>query len=357
VLALSVFGCGSDKAAEEQKLPQHSESSADSAGLLFPGEDRHLANVRQLTFGGENAEAYFSHDGTRLIFQSTRDTFECDQIYSMNADGSDIKLLSTGRGRTTCSFIQPDEKKITYASTHLSSDQCPPDPDMSRGYVWALYPGYEIFRANPDGSDPVNITNSPRYDAEGVYSPDGSLIAFTSLRDGDLEIYTMHPDGSHVKRLTATPGYDGGPFFSLDGKRIVYRASRPTTEEELSDYTSLLDQNMIRPSRLEIYTMNVDGSNQRQLTNNGAANFAPYFHPNGKQIIFASNVADSSASHRNFDLFLINDDGTGLQRITFNPTFDGFPMFSHDGKKLVFCSNRNNAKRGETNVFIADWVD
>lgn len=330
---------------------------ADTATLLFPGESRHLSNVKQLTFGGENAEAYFSYDAGKLIFQSTRDTFECDQIFEMNSDGSDLKLMSSGKGRTTCSFIQPDGRKIIYSSTFLTSPDCPPPADMSKGYVWALYPGYDIFKADPDGSNLINLTNSPRYDAEGVYSPDGSLIAFTSLRSGDLEIYTMKPDGSDVKQLTHWLGYDGGPFFSLDGKQIVFRASMPKTENEIRDYKELLEENMIRPTSLELFVMNVDGSGRTQVTNNGAANFAPYFHPDGKRIIFCSNVADTVPPHRNFDLFMINDDGTGLERITYNDTFDGFPMFSHDGRKLVFCSNRHNGKQGETNVFIADWKD
>jgi Tol biopolymer transport system component len=275
----------------------------------------------------------------------------------MNPDGSDLRLMSSGEGRTTCSFIQPDGRKIIYASTYLASPDCPPPPDMSEGYVWALYPGYDIFQADPDGSNLINLTDSPRYDAEGVYSSDGSLIAFTSLRSGDLEIYTMKPDGSDVKQLTNRLGYDGGPFFSLDSKRIVFRASTPQTDEEVRDYIGLLDKNMIRPSSLDLFVMNVDGSGRNQVTDNGAANFAPYFHPDGKRIIFCSNVADTVPPHRNFDLFMINDDGTDLERITYNDTFDGFPMFSHDGKKLVFCSNRNNGKQGETNVFIADWKD
>jgi len=172
--------------------------------------------------------------------------------------------------------------------------------------------------------------------------------------DGDLDIYTMNLDGSGVKRLTTMLGYDGGPFFSLDGKKIVYRAYHPRDPGEIREYETLLREGLVKPSRMELFVMDADGKNQRQITNNGAANFAPYFHPNGRQIIFSSNLGD--ARGRNFDLYLINEDGSGLEQITFYPDFDGFPMFSHDGKKLVFASNRNGKVRGETNIFIADWV-
>lgn len=325
---------------------------ADSSA--WSSKERHLANVKQLTFAAENAEAYFSYDAKQLIFQSSAAPYACDQIYLMNSDGSGRKLVSTGQGRTTCSFIQPDGKRIIYASTHEADTACPPPPDYSMGYVWALYPGFEVYSANPDGSDLKNISNSPRYDAEAVYSPDGKKIVFTSLRSGDLEIYTMNPDGSGLKQLTNELGYDGGPFFSYDGTKIIYRASRPKTAKDSTDYTTLLAKDMIRPSELEIWIMSADGSNKRQITNLGKANFAPYLHPDGKRLVFCTN---HQGNPREFDIFMINVDGTGLEQITFNPSFDGFPMWSHDGKKFVFCSNRNNAKEGETNVFIADWVD
>jgi Tol biopolymer transport system component len=308
-----------------------------------------------LSFGGENAEAYFSSDGKQLIFQSTRDGRECDQIYSMNIDGSNVKMISTGEGRTTCSYFFPGSKRVLYSSTHLADKQCPPKPDFSRGYVWAVYPGFDIFTAKPDGSDLEQLTSEPGYDAEATISLDGKKIVFTSMRDGDLDIYTMDADGKNVRRLTDQLGYDGGPFWSADGKQIVYRAHHPKTDEEKADYTNLLKRNLIRPSVLEIWVMNADGSNKRQITSNGKANFGPYFFPDGKRIIFSSNIDDPGG--RNFDLYLINIDGTGLERITYNETFDGFPMFSPDGKKLVFASNRNAKKQGETNVFIADWVE
>jgi Tol biopolymer transport system component len=321
--------------------------------LLLPSEE-HLQNIKQLTFGGENAEAYFSADGKQLIFQSTRDGRECDQIYTMKADGSDTRLISTGDGRTTCSYFFPRGNRVLYSSTHLGSKQCPERPDFSKGYVWAIYPSFDIFTAKPDGSDVKQLTTTTGYDAETTISRNGKLV-FTSMRDGDLDIYTMEADGKHLRRLTNELGYDGGPFWSPDGKQIVYRAYHPQTEKEKADYSSLLRQNLIRPTTLEIWVMNADGSNKRQVTRNGKANFAPYFFPDNKRIIFASNMDDPKG--RNFDLYKISVDGSGLERITFNETFDGFPMFSPDGRKLVFASNRNAESRGDTNVFIADWVE
>jgi Tol biopolymer transport system component len=308
-----------------------------------------------LTFGGENAEAYFSGDGKRLIFQSTRDGRQCDQIYTMNIDGSDVRMISTGDGRATCSYFFPSGKRILYSSTHLGAKQCPPRPDFSQGYVWAVYDTFDIFTANPDGSAVKQLTNAPGYDAETTITRDGKRLVFTSKRDGDLDIYTMDANGKHVKRLTDALGYDGGPFWSYDGKQIVYRAYHPQTEKEKSDYVALLKQNLIRPTVLDIWVMNADGSNKRQVTHLNKASFAPYFFPDGKRIIFSSNVADPKG--RDFDLYLIKSDGTGLERITYNDTFDGFPMFSPDGRKLVFASNRNAKIRGDTNIFIADWVE
>ena len=347
VVGLVLFGflcvlCGETKRAATQ-----------SPDLALP-QEKHLRNVKQLTFGGENAEAYFSSDGKKLIFQSTRDGRECDQIYTMNIDGSDVKMVSTSDGRTTCAYFFPGDKRILYSSTHLGSKQCPPRPDFSKGYVWAVYDTFDIFTAKPDGSDLKQLTNTPGYDAETTISRAGKLV-FTSKRDGDLDIYTMDADGKHVKRLTNELGYDGGPFWSYDGKQIVYRAYHPQTEKEKADYIALLKQNLIRPTTLEIWVMNADGSNKRQVTHLNKASFAPYFFPDGKRIIFASNMADPKG--RDFDLYEVNVDGSGLERITYNDTFDGFPMFSPDGKKLVFASNRHDAKQGETNIFIADWVE
>ena len=333
---------------------EHSDVFQSPADSLHLPEEKHLRNIRQLTFAGENAEAYFSADGSRLIFQSTRDGRQCDQIYTMNIDGSNVKMISTGDGRTTCSYFFPNGKRILYSSTHLDGKDCPPRPDFSQGYVWAVYPSFEIFTARPDGSGLKPLTDSPGYDAETTISKDGKLV-FTSMRDGDLDIYTMDANGKHVHRLTNELGYDGGPFWSYDGKQIVYRANHPQTEKEKSDYLSLLKQNLIRPTTLEIWVMNADGSNKRQVTHNGRANFAPYFFPSDQRIIFASNMADPKG--RDFDLYMINVDSSGLERITYNDTFDGFPMFSPDGRKLVFASNRNAKTRGDTNVFIADWME
>jgi Tol biopolymer transport system component len=334
-----------------QKVEQ--QTDAPVYGEVFDGE-RHIANPRKITFGGQNAEAYFSHDGSELIFQATVDSMECDAIFRMNIDGSDVRMLSNGLGATTCSFIAPDNSHIIYASTHLGGEECPPKPDMSKGYVWALYETFDIFRADPDGSNILQLTDTEGYDAEAVYSPKGDKIIFTSVRDGDLDLYTMNPDGSGVERITNEVGYDGGAFFSLDGEWIVWRASRPAGDE-LTDYLDLLQIGLIRPSKLDIYIMNLNDREPIRITDNGAANFGPYFHPDGKRIIFCSNMADSTG--RNFDLFLADIETKEIERVTYNETFDGFPMFSHDGKKLVFASNRNNAVPFETNIFVADWVD
>lgn len=328
-------------------------SSTEDA-LALPAE-KHLRNVRQLTFGGENAESYFSADGRQLIFQSKRDGRECDQIYTMRTDGSDARLVSTGAGRTTCSYFFPKGNRILYSSTHLGGGECPPRPDFSRGYVWPIYASFDIFTARVDGSDLKRLTDANGYDAEATVSRDGRQIVFTSMRDGDLDIYTMDANGKSVRRLTTELGYDGGPFFSADGKQIVYRAYHPRTPEEIARYKQKLAENVIEPNVFEIWVMNSDGMRKRQVTRLGAASFAPYFFPDGKRIIFASNMNDPKG--RNFDLYMVNVDGTGLERITYNDTFDGFPMFSPDGKRIVFASNRNAKARGETNVFIADWID
>ena len=315
----------------------------------------HLRNIKQLTNGGENAEAYFSLDGQEIIFQSTREPYKCDQIFTMNADGSSVKMISTGRGRVTCGYFTPDKRRVIYASTHVASPDCPMPPNMSEGYVWAVYPTFDIFSANRDGSDVRRLTSTNGYDAEGTVSTDGKKIVFTSTRNGDLDLYEMNIDGTGVKQLTNELGYDGGAWHSQDGQYIVWRANRPGTQAEIDRYKSLLSRNLVMPSRMELMIMKSDGSEKKQLTSNGGANFAPYFHPNGRQIIFASNMQNPRGG--NFDLFLINRDGTGLQQITFDENFDGFPMFNADGTKLIWESNRHARQQGETNVFIADWVN
>jgi len=319
--------------------------------------ERHLANIRQLTDGGENAEAYFSRDGRQLIFQSTRDGRSCDQQYTMNLDGTGLRRVSTGTGKTTCGYFYANDRRIVFASTHAVDTACPPRPDPSRGYVWRLDP-FDLYTANADGSNLRRLTNYGVYTAEATLSPDGRTIVFTSLKDGDLEIYTMGVDGSNLKRLTHTPGYDGGPFFSPDGTKIVYRAWHPTDSALAAD-RALLEQRMVRPSRMEIWVMNADGSDQRQVTELGGANFAPFFTPDGKRILFSSNFRNPRS--RNFDLYLVDANGTKLgadavEQVTNHPDFDGFPMFSPDGTKLVWGSNRHQSKPGETNLFVADWV-
>jgi Tol biopolymer transport system component len=322
---------------------------AAEAGEVF------FTNLRQLTFGGQNAEAYFSPDGTQLIFQRTDSDTTCDQQYVMNVDGSGMRMVSNGLGRTTCGFFYEAGARIIYSSTFHADEQCPPEPDLSRGYVWALY-DYDIYTSRTDGSDLQNVFSTPGYDGEATLSPDGSRVVFTSTRDGDLDIYTMNVDGTDVRKLTDRVGYDGGPFFSHDGSLIVFRASHPETDEERADYLALLAAGKVRPSEMEIWVMNADGSNQRQITNLGGANFAPFFHPDDRRILFSSNHEGGPRS-RNFDLFLINLDGSGLTKVTTHEDFDGFPMFSPDGTKLVFASNRHGNVPGETNIFMADWVE
>lgn len=330
-------------------------ASSPSSELIRPGE-KHFQNIRQLTFGGENAEAYWSFDGKKIILQSTRDGNKADQIYVMNADGSGTKRVSTGKGRTTCSYFLKGDKRILYASTHLGGDAPPPPPDQSAGYVWAVYPTYDIFTARPDGTDLKRLTTKDGYDAEGTVSPDGKKIVFTSMRNGDLDLYSMDIDGGNVTQLTDALGYDGGAFFSPDSKKICYRAHHPQSEEDRKTYRDLLAKNWVKPSKMELYVMNADGSGKQQLTTNGYANFCPYFTPDGKKLIFASNMDDPKGRPPNFELYLIDIETKKTERVTQDPSFDGFPMFSPDGKKIVWASNRNAKQRGETNVFVADWV-
>ena len=343
LVALGVAGSASEISTLAQPAP---------SGAM--GEETHLTDLRQLTFGGENAEAYYSLDGQRLIFQTRREGVPCDQIYTMNVDGSEMQRVSTGEGRTTCGYFFPDGQSIVYASTHLGGAACPPEPGFEMGYVWPIYDSYDIFTARPDGSGLTRITDTEGYDAEATVGPDGRIV-FTSVRDGDMDIYSMNADGSDVTRLTDRPGPDGGPFFSPDGSKIVFRAREIEPGPELDDFRSLLAQGRWRPTALEIFVMDADGENLRQITELGGASFAPFWHPDGERIIFSSNWHNPDG--RNFDLFMIREDGTDLERITFNETFDGFPMFSPDGRHLVFASNRDASAEGDTNVFIADWVE
>ena len=316
-----------------------------------PGET-HFANIRQVTFGGENAEAYFSRDGQWITFQSTRDGRACDQQYVMRVDGSGLQRVSNGNGKTTCGWFLPDGQRLFFASSHAHDSTCPPRPDPSRGYVWGL-DRFDIYTANRDGTGLRRLTNYDVYTAEGVLSPDGRRIVFTSLKDGDLDIYTMNVDGSDVRRLTTAPGYDGGPWWSPDGTKIAYRAWHPPDSAGLAEYRGLLAQRMIRPNRMELWVMNADGSDQRQITRLGGANFGPSWTPDGRRIVFSSNYKNPRS--RNFELYLVNVDGSGLEQVTSHDEFDGFPMFSPDGRRLIWASNRGNSKPGETNLFIADW--
>jgi TolB protein len=315
----------------------------------------HLRNVRQLTNGGENAESYFSHDGKRLIFQSSRDGRTCDQQYVMNIDGSNVVRVSNGLGKTTCGYFMNGDRRILFASSAAFEKDCPPRPDPSKGYVWRLDP-FDIYTARPNGSDLRRLTRFGVYTAEGVLSPDGKKLVFTSLKDGDLDIYVMNIDGSGLKQLTHQLGYDGGPWWSPDGKRIVYRANHPQAAADVATYRALLADRLVRPNKMDLWIMNADGSDQRQITHLGAASFGPSWTADGRKIVFSSNH-HTDPKLGNFDLFLVNPDGTGLEQVTTAPTFDGFPMFSPDGKKVVWASNRHDANPHETNIFIADWVN
>ena len=330
-------------------------ATAEEAKTLHDERESHLADVVQLTFQGQNAEAYWSPDGTELILQAYFPPYDCDQIFRLDpAKPGELTLVSTGKGRTTCAYIFPGGERVLYSSTHLGGDACPPEPDRSQGYVWPLYSSYDIFTAKRDGSDLKPLTQTRSYDAEATICPlDGSIV-FTSTRDGDLELYRMDAGGSNVKRLTEAPGYDGGAFFSADCQQIVWRASRPEGEE-LADYRRLLANDLVRPSKMDLWVASADGSKARQVTDLGGASFAPFFFPSGKRIIFSTN--HHSESGREFDIWAINVDGTGLEQITHTEGFDGFPMFSPDGKRLAFASNRNQGKPGETDVYVARWVD
>ncbi len=319
-----------------------------------PGE-RHLRNIRQLTFGGNNAEAYFSRSGRQLIFQRQEQVDAgCDQQYVMNVDGSGMRRISNGLGRTTCGFFYDQDRRVLYSSTFGHAPECPAPPDRSRGYVWPL--GHlEIYSARADGTDLRQLTGNGAYNAEATLSYDGRRIIFTSTKDGDIDLYTMNPDGSDVRRITDRIGYDGGAWFSPDGKQIVWRAAYPQTAADTADYLELLARRLVRPARVEVWVADADGRNPRQVTSLGGANFAPMFTPDGRRIIFSSNFRNPRSGE--FDLYLINIDGSGLEQVTTQPDFDSFPMFSYDGRRLVWASNRNQSEPGETNLFIADWVD
>jgi TolB protein len=354
---LMAMSCSSKKSFLTQTL-------APAADTLKFEKERHFKNVRQITFGGDNAEAYWSFDSKKVVFQSTNKQWgvECDQIYYFDLEKwqrtpGAPPILSTGNGRTTCSYFMKGNNSIVYASTHDGSASCPHVPERRADgkYIWPIYETFDIYHSDLNGNIIKKLTNEPGYDAEATVSPDGSKIVFTSLRSGDLELYTMNADGSNVKQITTGLGYDGGAFFSPDGTKLVFRSSRPKTDEAVKVYKELLAQGQVMPTEMELYTCNVDGSDLKQLTFLGKANWAPFYHPNGKKIIFSSNHAAPRGYQ--FNLYMINADGTGLEQISYDKTFDSFPMFSYDGKKIIFASNRNNGGTRDTNLFIADWVD
>lgn len=357
-LAMAVAACNSSQKATSERAQQVADSIA---GPMVYAQEKHLTNIRQLTYGGNNAEAYWSFSGKKLIFQSDNSRWDvgCDQIFVLDvkekADSSKRQMISTGKGRTTCSWFMPGDSTILYASTHLVNDECPPPMSPNGKYVWPLYDGYEIFEANLTGKIRRQLTTSPRYDAEATVSPKGDKIIFTSLRTGDLELYTMNLDGSDLKQITNTLGYDGGACFSADGKKIVWRASRPKTEEAVKNYQELLAKDLVEPTDLEIWIANADGTEARQVTSLGKANWAPTFTPKGDKIIFCSNYKSTRGFP--FNLYMIGLDGQGLEQLTFDTEFDSFPMFSPDGKKFVWCSNRHNGRTRDTNIFIADWKE
>ncbi|MCF8371105.1 MAG: hypothetical protein K9H64_05745 [Bacteroidales bacterium] len=363
--AFAVLACTNQngtKADTSDKKQNHQIVAGDSS-LIYP-EEKHFKSLRQLTFGGDNAEAYWSFDDSKLVFQATNEKWDahCDQIFMMNSSEEQSpdkvpSLISTGDGRTTCSYFMPGDTTILYASTHVHDASCPHKPPKREDgkYVWPVYDSFDIFVADMKGNVIRQLTNTPGYDAEATVSPKGDKIVFTSMRSGDLELYTMNLDGRDVKQITSELGYDGGAFFSHDGTKLIFRSSRPKTDEEVKEYKDLLAQGLVMPTHMELYICNADGSELRQLTHLGNANWAPYFHPSDKKVIFSSNHANDRGFQ--FNLYMINIDGTGLERISFDSIFDAFPVFSNNGDRLVFSSNRHNGGTFETNLFMAEWVD
>jgi Tol biopolymer transport system component len=334
------------------RRPPIPPTAAPADSLIRTGET-HFAHLWQLTFGGQNAEAYWSGDGRRLTFQSTRGDLGCDQQFVIDLETGSLTRVSPGAGRTTCGYFYDRDRRVLFASTHLGGAGCPPEPDMSQGYVWPVYASYDIFTARPDGSDLRRLTDHPDYDAEATLSVDGKWIVFTSLREGDIDLYKMRPDGGGLTRLTREVGYDGGAFFSRDGQWICWRTHHPADSAETARYRDLLSRNLVRPGAMDLWVMRADGTGKRQVTRDPGASFAPYFTPDGKRLIYASNKDQPRG--RDFNLYLVDVAGGTPEPVTTDPDFDGFPMFSPDGRWLVFCSNRGGKVAGETNVFIAEW--
>lgn len=353
--ALVVAALAATAAAKKPAFRPVPPTAVQRDSLIRPGE-AHFAHLWQLTFGGQNAEAYWSGDGTKLMFQSMQNTpgaWGCDQQYVYDLATGKITLVSTGKGRTTCGYFYGKDQRVLFASTHAGADTCPPNPDMSHGYIWAIYPDYEIWTARPDGSDLQRFTNHPGYDAEGTMSVDGEWMVFTRKAENDVDLYKIRMDGSGLTRLTNAVGYDGGAFFSHDGKRIVWRTYRSTDTAYVNLFHRLLDIDLVKPSKMDIWVMNADGTGQTRLTDKPGASFAPYFTPDDRQILYSSNWENPRS--RNFDLYMVDVAGGEPVPVTRDSDFDGFPMFSPDGKYLVFCSNRGGKVAGETNIFLAEW--
>ena len=360
-ILLAFFSC---KTESKKTLPDKNKSVSVMAGsdTLIYEEEKHFKSIRQVTFGGDNAEAYWSFDDSKLVFQSNNAAWgmQCDQMFLMKSEetfkDSQPPMISTGMGRTTCAYFLPDNEHIVYASTHLVNKECPEVPLRKNGkYVWPVYDSFDIFVADLNGNVVTQLTNEPGYDAEATVSPQGDKIVFTSTRSGDLELYTMNLDGTEVLQITDELGYDGGAFFSPDGTKIIFRASRPKTDETITEYKELLAQGLVQPTEMELFICNSDGSDLKQLTFLGNANWSPFFHPSGEKILFSSNFEAEKGFP--FNLYLIDIDGKNLERVTHGKTFDAFPVFSNNGKFLAFSSNRNNGGTRDTNLFIAEWRD
>lgn len=356
------LSCKNDKTTPTNTATSEASSIEVKKDSLIFAEEKHFKSIKQITFGGDNAEAYWSFNDKQLVFQSNNKVWglNCDQMFIMTHGETfkdfKPKMISTGKGRTTCAYFLPDNNHFVYASTHLVDEKCPEVPLRKNGkYVWPVYDSFDIFVADLDGNITGQLTNEPGYDAEATVSPKGDKIVFTSTRSGDLELYTMNIDGSHVKQITNELGYDGGAFFSPDGTKLIFRSSRPKTEEAIKAYKDLLANGLVEPTEMELYICNADGSDMRQLTNLGNANWSPFFHPSGEKILFSSNFEAERGFP--FNLYMIDLDGKNLERVTHSETFDAFPVFSNNGKYLAFSSNRNNGGGRDTNLFIAEWVD
>jgi len=363
LIVLFLSACINEDHNHDSEKHEHDNNKTPDTTTHY-AQEKHLANVKQLTAGGDNAEAYFSFDNSMIVFQAKVPEWgsTCDQIYYFPFTDGDMKtkmpkLLSNGLGRTTCSYFMPGDSTVLYASTRSGSDECPPDPERREDgkYVWPIYSDFDIYIADLHGNIVDTLIAAPGYDAEATISPTGDKIVFTSDRTGDLELYTCDIDGSNVKQITTELGYDGGAFFSPDGTKLIFRSSRPKTDEDIAEYKELLAGGLVKPTNMELYICNIDGSDLKQITHLGKANWAPFFHPSGEKVIFSSNHASKKGYE--FNLYMINIDGTGLEHITYDGIFDAFPMFSPDGKKLIFSSNRNNGGTRNTNLFIADWVE